>query len=183
MKIPRILENLWLHLPDGFRRTLHTMTPDASDPRVQRAGLVLCAVIGMFAGLGGFTFHYAKGTSYLSSDPKVCINCHIMNDQYASWEKSSHRKAARCVDCHLPHAILPKLIAKGDTGFRHSKAFTFQDFHEPIQITPHDKGIVEENCIRCHQDMTHSMRAFRSQKQKDLSCIKCHPTVGHSMNY
>lgn len=177
------VRSLYAKLPSPWRKKLESLIPDWGDPQVQRAGLVLCAVIGVFAGLGGFTFHYAKGTSYMSSDPKVCINCHIMNDQYDSWEKSSHRKAARCVDCHLPHSLVPKMIAKADEGYRHSKAFTFQDFHEPIQITPHDKSIVEDNCILCHQDMTHSMRGFRSQRQKDLSCIKCHPTVGHSMNY
>jgi len=179
----QFIQAFYLRLPEKARRALEAMNPDWDSPQVRRATLVLCVALGVFAGLGGFTFHYAKGTSYMSSDPKVCVNCHIMNDQYDSWEKSSHHQAARCVDCHLPHALVPKLIAKSDEGYRHSKAFTFQDFHEPIQITPHDKGIVEDNCVRCHQDMTHSMRMFRTGRPKDMSCIRCHPTAGHSMSY
>ena len=43
-----------------------------------------------FLGVSAYTFTYAEGFSYLSDDPKACINCHIMNDQYHSWSSSSH---------------------------------------------------------------------------------------------
>jgi cytochrome c nitrite reductase small subunit len=43
------------------------------------------------------------GTSYLSSDPAVCINCHIMQEQYDGWLHGSHHAVAVCNDCHLPH--------------------------------------------------------------------------------
>ena len=35
---------------------------------------------------------------------------------------------------------LPKLIAKAENGCNHSKAFTLQNFHEPIMITPRNAG-------------------------------------------
>jgi cytochrome c nitrite reductase small subunit len=60
-----------------------------------------------------------------------------MNDEFVSWQKAGHHQAARFVDCHLPHFI-PKYLAKADNGWRHSRAFTLQNFHEPIQITPHN---------------------------------------------
>ena len=31
---------------------------------------------GVAAGVGGFTFVYARGYSYLTNDPKACVNCH-----------------------------------------------------------------------------------------------------------
>ena len=158
-------------------------TADLEAPRLRRALLLLVIVAGVFMGIGGFTFHYAKGTSYFTSAPKACVNCHIMRDQYESWEKSSHHAVAKCVDCHLPHSFIPKMIAKAENGYHHSKAFTFQDFHEPIMIHEKNSGILEANCRSCHADMTHSMRAFRTQKQKDLSCVKCHATVGHGGSY
>ena len=73
---------------------------------------------------------------YLSPDPKACVNCHIMNPQYDAWLKSGHRHAATCVECHLPHEGLAKWAAKAEHGFRHSVAFTLQNFKEPIEITP-----------------------------------------------
>ena len=68
-------------------------------------GLLLLAVlVGVPVGVGAFTFVYAKGFSYLSTDPRACVNCHVMNEQYDAWLKSGHRHAATCVECHLPHA-------------------------------------------------------------------------------
>jgi hypothetical protein len=39
------------------------------------------------------------------------------------------------------------------SGFRHSKRFTLQDFHEPIRITPENRMILDENCVRCHAEL------------------------------
>ena len=44
--------------------------------------LVLAVLLGILAGVGGYTFVYAEGLSYMSNDPKVCVNCHIMQPQY-----------------------------------------------------------------------------------------------------
>ena len=94
--------------------------------------LVLLAVFaGLLLGVGGYTFLYAEGLSYMSDDPEVCVNCHIMQPQYDSWQKSSHHAVAVCVDCHLPHDFLGKYIAKADNGWHHSKGFTLQTFHAP----------------------------------------------------
>ena len=66
-------------------------------------------------------------------------------------------RSARCVDCHLPHEFVPKYIAKADNGYRHSKGFTFMDFHEPIMITPRNARTLQENCLRCHGDFVHDI--------------------------
>ncbi len=113
-------------------------------------GLLLAVLVAVPAGVGAFTFVYAKGFSYLSSDPRACVNCHIMNEQYEAWLKSGHRHTATCVECHLPHEGLAKWVAKAEHGFRHSAAFTLQNFKEPIEITARDRRLVQENCVRCH---------------------------------
>src|SRR5215813_11935627 len=111
--------------------------------------LVLAAyLLAIPAGIGAFTFVYAKGFSYLSTDPRACANCHIMNLQYDAWLKSGHRHVAGCIDCHLPHAGLAKWVAKADHGFRHSAAFTLQNFKEPIEITPRDRRLVQTTAWR-----------------------------------
>src|SRR5262245_47273056 len=115
----------------------------AFDTNTIRLGVAL--VVGAILGTGAFTFRYAEGLSYFSSGPTACPNCHILNDQYDSWTKASHHAAARCVDCHLPHELIPKLVAKADNGWHHSKGFTLEDFHEPIMIKERNAKILQEN--------------------------------------
>jgi cytochrome c nitrite reductase small subunit len=55
-----------------------------------------------------------------------------------------------CLFCTARHAGVAKWMAKADHGFRHSAAFTLQNFKEPIEITPRDRRIVRDNCARCH---------------------------------
>jgi cytochrome c nitrite reductase small subunit len=138
---------------------------------------VLC---GVPLGLGAFTFYFGEGVSYFSHDPRACANCHIMNDEFASWQKGPHHAAAVCVDCHLPEPLIPKLIAKTDNGYRHSKGFTLQDFHEPIQITPRNTAILQDNCVRCHADFVHDIvGGSKHVAPENVSCVHCHRGVGH----
>jgi len=44
-----------------------------------------------------YLVYASKAFSYLSADPKACINCHVMNTQYATWQHSSHAERATCV--------------------------------------------------------------------------------------
>jgi cytochrome c nitrite reductase small subunit len=135
--------------------------------------------VGALAGLGAYTFDYAEGTSYLSKDPRACANCHIMQSQYDSWQKASHHTVATCVDCHLPHDFIGKYIAKMENGYRHSKAFTLQNFHEPIQMTAKNRRILQANCVDCHQDMVHELFVATAAGPDAVSCVQCHQTAGH----
>ena len=49
---------------------------------MKRASLVMffACLLGIPAGIGAFTFVYAKGFSYLSTDPRACVNCHVMRE-------------------------------------------------------------------------------------------------------
>src|SRR5262245_10831854 len=98
-----------------------------------------------------------------------------MNEQYSAWLQSGHRHTSTCVDCHLPAAGLAKWVAKADHGFRHSVAFTLQNFKEPIEITPRDREIVRVNCLRCHGDFVQAVGTF----PKELDCMHCHAGAGH----
>jgi cytochrome c nitrite reductase small subunit len=134
-----------------------------------------------------YTAHYARATSYLSNDPKACVNCHIMNEQYDGWSRSSHHARATCNDCHVPHeSLLAKYYVKSEHGYRHSKRFTLQNFHEPIRINAASRAVVIDNCIRCHEAMTREIRlAARSGASHDagisggVDCIHCHASVAH----
>src|SRR5262245_3166534 len=110
-----------------------------------------------------------------------------MNEQYDGWSSSPHATRATCNDCHVPHdSIISKYYVKAEHGYRHSKRFTFQDFHEPIQINEASRQVVIENCVRCHADMTHEIRLETRRDQPGtpaisggLDCIHCHASVAH----
>src|SRR6266403_1468867 len=97
-------------------------------------GVMIALTVGTAAGIGSYTFVYAKGASYLSNDPNACANCHVMRDHLDAYVKSSHRSVATCNDCHTPPGVVPKYFTKAEHGFFHSLAFTTGEFHDPIRI-------------------------------------------------
>ena len=141
--------------------------------------LFLASLLGIFCGIGLFTFGYGKGYSYLLSNPTTCTNCHVMQANYDSWEQSSHRHVAVCNDCHLPHDFMGHLITEADNGFCHSLAFTLENFHEPIQIKPRNRRVTQNACLHCHSDTVHQMGAA-DQGEMPL-CVHCHRDVGHAL--
>jgi cytochrome c nitrite reductase small subunit len=138
----------------------------------------LAVLIGAAVGVSSYTFVYAEGLSYMSEDPKVCANCHIMQAQYDSWQKSSHHHVAICNDCHLPHGAVGKYVAKALNGYNHSKAYTLQDFDEPIAIKPFNTRILQANCLGCHQALVHEAAMARGRSE-EVSCVHCHLSAGH----
>ncbi|HSC89851.1 MAG TPA: cytochrome c nitrite reductase small subunit [Polyangiaceae bacterium] len=159
-----------------------------SGPRFASWWFVALAIaVGALAGVGGYTFRYAEGLSYLKTDPRACRNCHIMQSEYDAWQKSSHHTVAVCVDCHLPHSFFAKYWTKAENGWRHGKLFTTGGFEEPITIKSHGLEVLQENCLRCHGPLVEeafgSLEAPRVTSghaaKSDLTCIHCHFTVGH----
>jgi cytochrome c nitrite reductase small subunit len=79
----------------------------------------------------------------------------------------------------MPENFVNKLYTKAENGYRHSMRFTFMDFHDPIQITPRNVGIVEQNCRRCHDALVHNITNHENEPKDAVSCVKCHSHVGH----
>ena len=67
-----------LRLADAF--------PPASSPRSHP---------GILTAVGGYTFVYAKGYSYLTNDPAACANCHS-----AIEGPDPGRNRLSCIRCH-----------------------------------------------------------------------------------
>ena len=80
---------------------------------------------------------------------------------------------------HLPHSFFRKYLSKAENGYHHSKAFTFQDFHEPIMITAKSAGILQENCLNCHGGLVHEQIARAADGSGEVRCVHCHRSVGH----
>lgn len=135
-------------------------------------------MLGALAGVGLYTFRYAEGLSYLSNDPKACMNCHVMREHFESWVGSSHHAAASCNDCHVPHALIPKYLTKLDNGWHHSEKFTLQNFAEPIRIRPVNLAKLQQNCLHCHEAFVGDILAHRATDAQSR-CTTCHRSVGH----
>jgi cytochrome c nitrite reductase small subunit len=157
---------------------------------MKRRWIGLAVLVGTLVGVGGFTFDYAEGLSYLSRDPKACVHCHIMNDEFDSWRKGPHHADATCVDCHLPVGFVAKYLAKARNGYHHSMGFTFQPsrpdapgahkvFAEPIRIKDTNSQILQDNCLRCHGDLVHDVVRGSTWSDNAIRCVHCHQAVGH----
>lgn len=137
-------------------------------------------VLGIPLGIGIYTFVYAKGYSYLTNNPASCANCHVMNEQYEGWLKSSHRAVATCNDCHTPPGLVGKYATKASNGFWHSFYFTTGSFAEPIRIRPRNQAVTEAACLKCHADLTVGIVSAHAAESGDAgSCVRCHRSVGH----
>jgi cytochrome c nitrite reductase small subunit len=141
--------------------------------------LLLSCFLGILLGAGGYTFYYAEGTSYLSNDPRACVNCHIMRSQFEGWEKASHHAVAVCNDCHIPHGFFRKWLTKAENGYHHSTAFTLWNFREPIRIKSGNAAVLNANCLYCHRDYVREITAHRTINDEELYCVRCHDNVGH----
>ena len=140
---------------------------------------IAVVVFGVALGLGSYTFAYARGWSYMTDDPKACMNCHVMNEQYDGWTKSSHRSVAVCNDCHVPASLVGKYVTKATNGFWHSYSFTTGHIPEPIRAFPGSRKIAEVNCRRCHEPVVEAMGTPAHAGSSEISCIRCHGSVGH----
>jgi cytochrome c nitrite reductase small subunit len=139
--------------------------------------VVMGVLAGAAAGLGAYTFVYAKGYSYLTSDPAACANCHVMGEYYSAWLKGPHRAAAGCNDCHTPHNIVGKYATKASNGFWHSFYFTTGNYPDHLKMRPRNVGVTEGACRHCHAAIVDAIDTHPGGKE--LSCMRCHWDVGH----
>lgn len=153
-------------------------------PLGMKARAIKAAVVGVALGaalgVGGYTFLYAKGASYLTNNPQACANCHVMQPYYDGWIKSSHRSVAVCNDCHAPHDnVVHKYWVKGDNGFWHSFKFTTGKYPDNIQMREVNRRVTEHACLSCHQQIVDAITPSPHTKENMTSCIRCHGGVGH----
>jgi len=147
--------------------------------------LPVVILLGIFTGLSLTVLKISNAVSYLSDDPKACVNCHIMSPQFATWERSSHGRVTVCNDCHVPQDnFVNKYYFKAMDGLRHATMFTFRLEPQVITIKDAGKKAVQNNCIRCHTDLIHpvSVRAISNKMiidKEETYCWDCHRETPH----
>ena len=155
-----------------------------SETALRFGALVAVAVA---VAMGVHLVKESKATSYLSSDATACINCHVMESYYATWQHSSHAQRATCVECHLPvENYIDKYASKTRDGVNHSVAFTMNSYGKRMLITEDGARRVQENCVRCHSRFSKTIiknvdryHAFDSDALGGRKCWDCHRYVPH----
>lgn len=145
--------------------------------------ITFAVALGMF----GYLVDKSKALSYMSSDPKACINCHVMHTQYATWQHSSHAQRATCVECHLPRdSFINKYIAKARDGWNHTVVFTANSYAQNIGISDDGASRVQDNCVSCHARLTQVLVSnndryhdYAGIPRTDRKCWDCHKDVPH----
>lgn len=160
----------------GARRLRALLALRFLNPRMRIAVL---ALLGVFCGTGALVVHISRAPTYLSDDPEVCVNCHVMRTEYVTWQHSSHREVAHCNDCHVPHDSFVRHWAfKAEDGLRHATIFTMRWEPQVIELSDRAVPVVEENCRRCHEEVVNET-ALVAHQPGDLRCWDCHREVPH----
>jgi nitrite reductase (cytochrome c-552) len=81
--------------------------------------VVFACMVGVPVGVGAFTFVYAKGFSYLSTDPRACVNC------------------VACADCHMPYRRVGAL--KVSDHWVRSPLLNISQACQPCHTVPQDE--------------------------------------------
>ena len=144
-------------------------------------------ITGAFVGLFIYTFFASRAYSYLSDNPRTCVNCHVMSPYYATWTHSSHARNTTCNDCHVPHNnIVNKYFFKAKDGLRHSTVFTLRGEKTALQTIEASSEVIMDNCIRCHTQLNQEFVNTGRMGYKEMkemggnACWDCHRDVPHT---
>jgi len=143
-------------------------------------------LLGVSAGMIIYILQISRFSSYLSEEPKTCMNCHIMAPQYATWSHSSHREEATCNDCHVPqNNFIFHYYFKAKDGLRHATIFTLRREPQVIQIRKAGMNVVQDNCIRCHEKQQACMQCHIMMKNEEdeITALNCEYDYYHEGRY
>lgn len=138
----------------------------------------IVALAAAVLALGYFAF-VTDAAAYGGNAPEVCANCHVMDSQYENWYHGAHENWAKCTDCHLPHDNFAVYYAeKGRQGMKDTYAFITGNIPAAIRASDKTNGIIQENCIRCHESTVENIMA--GAQPFDRYCWDCHRNAAHS---
>lgn len=146
----------------------------------------------------------------VSSQPRFCNNCHIMNKFYYSWKSSKHNIKADCLDCHSDPGFIGELkahlngvkyiyvlIGKGkNLNYKYIRATVpssrCQVCHPKTKLKedapkPHlPKHLIHLDinigCVQCHDDLVHHVRKGRAYRPFE-ACTSCHQATSQKLSF
>jgi trimethylamine-N-oxide reductase (cytochrome c), cytochrome c-type subunit TorC len=179
------------------------LTPGS--PRA-KYGLAALVAVGLLAAVGGVVFVAGfNGVMSYTNSLEFCISCHEMrNTVYAEYQQSPHFKnasgvRATCADCHVPHALVPKVEAKlkATNDLLQSVLGTidtpekFNDQRARMANIVWSEMVASDSreCRSCHSfdamDFHKQREAAAKQMEpaalKNETCISCHKGIAHAL--
>jgi cytochrome c nitrite reductase small subunit len=156
-----------------------TFSPGRPTDRADRKTTiaVIVAVAAAVVALGAFVF-VTDAPAYAGTAPATCANCHVMQSMYENYYHAAHHSWAECADCHLPHDNeVNYYYEKGRQGMHDVYVFGTGQAPVVINLSAKSKGIVQGNCIRCHEAAVESIMVGAQPFERD--CWECHRNVAH----
>ncbi len=162
--------------------------------------LLLIGCVGGLALWGAFSTGLAA-----TNEMEFCISCHEMKDNvYKEYVQTVHYSnqsgvRATCSDCHVPHALGPKLIRKIEAGKEvWGKLTGYIDTPEKFEAHRMEMATSEWNrmksrdsheCRSCHNfdamnGEKQSQTIFKKHmkaKEDGQTCIDCHKGIAHHL--
>ena len=163
---------------------------------------VVAALIGLLVGVGLL----AGATAGLAgtNTEQFCIGCHEMRDNvYAEFKGTIHDSnrtgvRATCPDCHVPHELGPKLVAKVKAstevwGSMTGKIDTKEKFAQHRYEMARRQWVLmkatdSRECRNCHdrEAMSKELQSEKAwsrhtkAKAEGTTCIECHFGIAHA---
>jgi nitrate/TMAO reductase-like tetraheme cytochrome c subunit len=140
--------------------------------------LVLAAIFaaGVLFSAGGFAFAATQ-----ESHDSFCASCHTQPES-TFYERSTGQpvdlasfhtpQQARCIDCHSGHGVSGRITAELLGAGNALKWYT----GTAVQPAPLTKPIADENCLKCHQDVT--ARGFAPKEDITISGVRFRREAG-----
>jgi len=162
---------------------------------------VVAALVGVLVGvigLGGATAGLA-----VTNTETFCIGCHEMKDNvYAEYKGTIHDSnrsgvRASCPDCHVPHEIGPKLVAKTKASMEvwgaiigridTKEKFEKHRYQMAKNVWLGMKASDSRECRNCHsrEGMSKELQSEKAQARhakgwsEGKTCIDCHFGIAH----
>ncbi len=130
--------------------------------------LLVVSLIGVVSG-----WRYMK---YTRSDPQFCATCHVLQESFVGWEKSSHRDII-CQECHRmsvleQNRLLMVYVLKGYTA-------PAEHAHGRLKPWKSCRGChidaVKQGAITLRASYGHARHVF----MENIECMRCHSPQGH----
>ncbi|HYA03192.1 MAG TPA: cytochrome c nitrite reductase small subunit [Syntrophobacteria bacterium] len=142
-------------------------------PRAKRLWLYLAVSGAAFVCIGAFVSFGPPKLFARSTTPEFCASCHVMEAEYDAWFYQGAHRRTKCVDCHLPNDNIANHLAwKGIEGMEDAFSFYSGQVPENIRLSEHGEKMVQENCLRCHEETV-------ARISVDRKCWECHRRVSH----
>lgn len=148
--------------------------------------VIAILLAGIASGLAVYLIYMSMVWNYLGPNPETCMQCHVMESYFATWQHSSHSQRATCADCHVPHdSFVNYYYTKATDGLRHATVFTLRAEPQVMRTVKRSQRVIYDNCVRCHTQLnqefvtTGMLERTAINDGTEMRCWDCHRDVPH----